>query len=99
MRPLLLAVVAASLACGAKEPTDRPAASATAAEGEICPEHGVLMAICTKHNPKLIPVFQAKGDWCAEHGFPESVCPICHPERGGRPAASVARDEAPPDGT
>ena len=100
MRTLLLAAVAASLACGGKGTTDKPAPVASAAaDGEMCPEHGVLMAICTKHNPKLIPVFQAKGDYCEEHGFPESVCPICHPERGGRPAASVARDDAPPDGT
>jgi cobalt-zinc-cadmium efflux system membrane fusion protein len=64
----------------------------------MCAEHGVLEAICTKCNPKLIPVFQAKGDWCGEHGFPESVCPICHPERGGKPAHEVANDGAPPDG-
>lgn len=60
---------------------------------------GVLEAICTKCNPQLIPVFQAKGDWCAEHEFPESICPIHHPERGGRPAADVGSDGAPPDGT
>jgi cobalt-zinc-cadmium efflux system membrane fusion protein len=52
--------------------------------------------VCTKCNPKLAPVFQVKGDWCAEHGFPESFCPICHPERGGRPAVEVASDEEPP---
>ncbi|MEJ7598405.1 MAG: efflux RND transporter periplasmic adaptor subunit [Kofleriaceae bacterium] len=65
----------------------------------MCEEHGVLEAICTKCNPKLIPVFKAKGDFCEEHGFPMSVCPIHHPERGGRPAANVAADAAPPDGT
>jgi cobalt-zinc-cadmium efflux system membrane fusion protein len=74
------------------------AASATVGEG-MCSEHGVLEAICTKCNTKLIPVFQAKGDWCPEHGFPMSVCPTHHPERGGRPEASVAIDEAPASGT
>jgi cobalt-zinc-cadmium efflux system membrane fusion protein len=59
------------------------------AEGAMCKEHGVLEAVCTKCNPKLAPVFQAKGDWCAEHGFPESFCPVCHPERGGKPSLEV----------
>ena len=65
----------------------------------MCAEHGVLEAICTKCNPKLIPVFKAKGDWCEEHGFPMSVCPVHHPERGGKPATSVGKDAAPADGT
>jgi cobalt-zinc-cadmium efflux system membrane fusion protein len=43
-------------------------------------------------------VFKAKGDWCSEHDFPESICPICHPERGGKPAADVSSDGAPSDG-
>jgi cobalt-zinc-cadmium efflux system membrane fusion protein len=73
-------------------------ASASAATGGLCPEHGIAEAICTKCNPKLIPIFQAKGDWCDEHGFPESACPICHPERGGQPAVGIADDGAPPDG-
>jgi cobalt-zinc-cadmium efflux system membrane fusion protein len=77
----------------------KPEAKAAAADPNgMCKEHGVLEAICTKCNPKLIPVFQAKGDWCGEHGLPESVCPICHPERGGRPSADVASDGAPADG-
>ena len=63
-------------------------------EARMCNEHGVLEAVCTKCNPALVPVFQAKGDWCAEHGFPESFCPICHPERGGRPAVDVADGRA-----
>jgi cobalt-zinc-cadmium efflux system membrane fusion protein len=74
------------------------ARSASAGEGAMCKEHGVLEAVCTKCNPKLIPVFQAKGDWCAEHGFPESFCPICHPEAGGKPQASLKKDDAPTDG-
>jgi cobalt-zinc-cadmium efflux system membrane fusion protein len=72
--------------------------SAAPPEEGIC-EHGVLQAICTKCNPKLIAVFQAKGDWCPEHGFPMSVCPVHFPERRGRPAAQVAIDEAPASGT
>jgi len=88
--------------CRDKPPPPAPAASAhhqTAppAEGAIC-EHGVLQAICTKCNPRLIPVFQAKGDFCAEHGFPESVCPIHHPERGGKPVHAVTAETAPRDG-
>ena len=97
------ALMALALAFGAcrSEGGEGPAAPAQAAatEGAMCVEHGVLEAICTKCNPKLIPVFQTKGDWCEEHGFPESVCPLCHPERGGRPAADVGADDAPPDGT
>ncbi len=90
-------------ACADKDPpkTEEPAGKAAAVEGEFCDEHGVLEAVCTKCNPKLIPVFQAKGDWCEEHGVPESFCPICHPEAGGRPAQDVAggSDGAPPHGT
>lgn len=72
--------------------------TAAAAEGAMCAQHGVLEAICTKCNPKLIPVFQAKGDWCPEHGLPESVCPLCNPERGGKPSHDVTSDGAPADG-
>src|SRR5687767_13287158 len=70
-----------------------PSAAASAVDG-MCAVHGVLQAVCTKCNPALVSIFQAKGDWCAEHGFPESFCPICHPEAGGRPAADVSG--APP---
>jgi len=103
-RVLLLLLCALSVRCkGSSDQaptvvrTAKPA-SVNAADG-MCKEHGVLEAICTKCNPKLIPVFQAKGDWCPEHGFPESVCPLCHPERGGKPAVHVAADDAPADGT
>lgn len=75
------------------------ATTAAPLAADMCTEHGVLEALCTKCHPKLIPIFQAKGDWCPEHGFPESICPICHPERGGRPATDVAIDEAPAEGT
>ena len=103
-----LLLLAAAAGCGGRatdkaEPGQARAqasagAQAASADG-MCEEHGVLEAICTKCNPRLIPIFKAKGDWCEEHGLPESVCPICHPERGGRPAADVAADDAPPDGT
>lgn len=92
------AVLAA--ACGRSD-SEAPKAEAKseAAEGAMCAEHGVLEAICTQCNPKLIPVFKAKGDWCEEHGFPMSVCPVHHPERGGKPAGNVTTDTAPADGT
>lgn len=98
---ILIAVVAAVPSCGDKEapPAAKASTATPAAEGAFCDEHGVLEAVCTKCNPKLIPVFQAKGDWCEEHGFPESFCPICHPERGGRPAVDVSSDGAPANGT
>lgn len=95
-------VVAAVALSGCKEKTspksEEPTAPA-AKEGEFCEEHGVLEAVCTKCNPKLIAVFKAKGDWCEEHAFPMSFCPIHHPERAGRPAADVKADGAPPNGT
>lgn len=102
----VLLLLAALPGCGGKG-TDNAAAekagakrsAAPVVEGAMCKEHGVLEALCTKCNPKLVPVFQAKGDWCKEHEFPESICPICHPERGGKPAADVASDGAPADGT
>lgn len=65
----------------------------------MCAEHGVLEALCTKCNPRLSAVFQAKGDWCAEHGFPESFCPTCHPERGGKPRVALAENDGPASGT
>lgn len=101
---LLSMLCALAVACKGSSETTSPAApsakpvAAVVGDG-MCKEHGVLEAICTKCNPKLTPVFQAKGDWCEEHGLPESVCPLCHPERGGRPAADVAADGAPADGT
>ena len=109
MRRILILVtlipLAVAIGCGKKEAAKAPevpkqvAADKKETAAGLCKEHGVLEALCTKCNPKLAPIFQAKGDWCAEHGFPESVCPICHPERGGKPAMDVAGDDAPPDGT
>lgn len=110
MRRLLVLATLIPLAlasgCGKEEVPQAPGAAKNAAfdpreearKAGLCP-HGVLQAICTKCNPKLVPIFQAKGDWCPEHGFPKSVCPICYPERGGRPAVDVAGDDAPADGT
>lgn len=104
----LLAATAllALVSCGrpaappATEPAPAPApASAAVDPTAICAEHGIVEAICTKCNPALIPVFQAKGDWCAEHGFPESACPICHPEKGGRPVADLSAPAGPRSGT
>jgi len=85
---------------GETQATSSPAtpASAAASTDGMCGEHGVLEAVCTKCNPKLIPIFQAKGDWCVEHGFPESFCPICHPDKGGKPAVDLPEDGAPSDG-
>src|SRR5690349_15373415 len=101
---LLLLLAAALPGCrgggdaASEEAAARPAA--TAGEGAMCKEHGVLEAVCTKCNPALVAVFKAKGDWCEEHGFPESFCPLCHPERGGRPAANVdTSNDGPADGT
>ena len=82
---VLVALAACSWKAEVAPAGDSNVTSAVALSAEsMCKEHGVLEAICTKCNPKLIPVFQAKGDWCPEHGFPESICPICHPERGGK---------------
>ena len=111
MRRILTVVTLVTLAvatgCGKKDETKAPAAADQSAAktkeareaAGLCQEHGVLQALCTKCNPKLAPVFQAKGDWCAEHGFPMSVCPIHFPERGGKPSVDVSADDAPADGT
>lgn len=99
VRIAVVAVALLTVGCADKEQSTKASAPTTAAEGAFCEEHGVLEAVCTQCNPKLIPVFQAKGDWCEEHRFPESFCPVCHPERGGKPVADVSSDGAPADGT
>jgi cobalt-zinc-cadmium efflux system membrane fusion protein len=102
MRRTAVVIALALIACGGKDASESKSekpAKQEVADGEMCEEHGVLMAICTKHHPKLIPVFKAKGDYCEEHGFPMSVCPVHFPERGGRPATDIAKDKAPADGT
>jgi membrane fusion protein, heavy metal efflux system len=79
---------------------DATSARAAAVDPDLCAEHGVLESVCTKCNPRLAAVFQAKGDWCEEHEFPESFCPVCAPEQGGRPVvAPTGSDGAPADGT
>lgn len=97
MRSILLFVALLVLAaCGGDDPAERPIATGPFDADAMCTEHGVLQALCTRCNPALAPVFQARGDWCAEHEYPESICPICHPERGGRPAAAVEGAEPIP---
>ncbi len=97
---LLLAVaIASALGCGDGGAASVGAVAPPPVAADFCAEHGVAEAVCTKCNPRLAVIFQDKGDWCAEHGFPESFCPTCHPERGGRPVAELATDEAPMDGT
>ena len=56
-----------------------PTPAATSNKAERC-EHGVKRSLCTRCNPKLVPVFKAKGDWCGEHGVPESQCVKCSPK-------------------
>ncbi|HRE89814.1 MAG TPA: efflux RND transporter periplasmic adaptor subunit, partial [Myxococcota bacterium] len=106
MRPSPLAVLFCAFALLGCEPARErgappgPPSPGASAPGDdaLCPEHGVLQALCTKCEPALAVVFKNKGDWCVEHELPESICPICHPERGGRPAVEVTGDLAPPDG-
>jgi cobalt-zinc-cadmium efflux system membrane fusion protein len=104
----LALLLAFTVGCAPRPDGDAARASASdvatspapvAAAADMCAEHGVLEAVCTRCQPNLIPIFKGKGDWCAEHEFPESFCPACHPERGGRPAVDVAVEEAPAQGT
>lgn len=59
--------------------TPPPAGAPAEAAKPKC-EHGVQKSLCTRCNPKLVPVYKSKGDWCAEHERPESQCVLCHPE-------------------
>ncbi len=78
--PIVAIVVAVISTLASPTHAGEPAAAAgTVAKAEKC-EHGVKRAICTRCNPKLIPVFKAKGDWCDEHGVPESQCAKCNPK-------------------
>ena len=76
-RRLLLALLGVLVLSACKEGRDPPKVPAPAAAR--C-EHHLPPALCTKCNPALAAVFQAKGDWCAEHGFPGSFCPVCNPD-------------------
>src|SRR5690606_30016771 len=76
-----------------RQPAPPPRAAASARTPDRC-QHRLPPTLCTKCNPALAAVFQAKGDWCSEHGFPESFCPICNPDAAvpdvvTQPAASV----------
>lgn len=80
---LCLSVALPLSACKGKgESRETPAATASSPSAQTAGrcEHGLPPALCTKCNPSLAAVFQAKGDWCEEHGFPESFCPICNPD-------------------
>lgn len=99
---LIVVLAFTVFSCGQSESVRNEKQASTqssASEGAFCEEHGVLEAVCTKCNPSLIPVFQAKGDWCEQHQFPASFCPIHHPEMKGRPSADVTSTGAPADGT
>jgi len=90
---LLLALpLAACKERGESRPAEAQNTSSSAAEAAGRCEHGLPPALCTKCNPALAAVFQAKGDWCAEHGFPESFCPICTPNA---PVPEVGATAAP----
>ena len=88
MRAVTMAL-ALVLGCGSPVEPGAYDDEASASPDAMCPEHGVLEALCTLCNPALVPVFRARGDYCEEHRLPESICPICHPERGGRPEAAI----------
>jgi hypothetical protein len=81
MRSIVFAVacVAVSTIAAPTSAGEPAAPAATTATAEKC-EHGVKKTVCTRCNPKLIPVFKAKGDWCGEHGVPESQCAKCNPK-------------------
>lgn len=104
---VILPAVAVLVIAGCQKSTSRTATAEKAATRsaaaqiapDMCAEHGVLEAVCTKCHPQLIAVFKARGDYCDVHGFPMSVCPVHFPERGGRPSVDVTVDEAPSDGT
>jgi hypothetical protein len=60
--------------------TSTEAATPAATAVVRCEAHGVDQALCTRCDPRLEAVFQAKGDWCPEHSRPESQCVLCHPD-------------------
>ncbi len=97
-RRLVILAALALAACGQEPASPAASAPATPAPDAFCAEHGVMEAVCTKCNSKLVAIFQEKGAWCAEHGFPESFCPTCRPDLGGRPAVDLGPG-APADGT
>jgi hypothetical protein len=75
---LLVMAIAAHAAPPRHGAPPTPAAPASK-QAARCAEHGVPKPLCTRCNPKLAAVYQAKRDWCAEHDRPESQCVLCHP--------------------
>lgn len=74
---MTMAIALTTLAAPVTRAAD-PAPAGAEAKAAKC-EHGVKKTLCTRCNPKLVPVFKAKGDWCAEHQVPESQCAKCNP--------------------
>ncbi len=74
---ITMAIALSTLAAPAARGAD-PAPTSAEAKAAKC-EHGVKKTLCTRCNPKLVPVFKAKGDWCGEHQVPESQCARCNP--------------------
>jgi hypothetical protein len=72
-------LVLAALPSHQARATDPAPASDVQVKADRC-EHGVKKSLCTRCNPKLVPVFKAKGDWCNEHGVAESQCVKCNPK-------------------
>jgi hypothetical protein len=81
MRSFVVAVAfaAVSTVAAPARAAETGAPPAEASTAQKC-EHGVKKTLCTRCNPKLVPVFKAKGDWCNEHGVPESQCAKCNPK-------------------
>ncbi len=94
---VILAILCVSSACKG-EPQESPPVREEPVEAPSATcEHDLPSNLCTRCNPDLAPVFQAKGDWCAEHEFPESICPICNPGAAEQKAAAAAAPAADGD--
>lgn len=79
MRSFVIAMTVALITPSAAVARGADAApAASEAKAAKC-EHGVKKTLCTRCNPKLVPVFKAKGDWCGDHQVPESQCAKCNP--------------------
>ena len=74
---MTMAIALTTFAAPAARGSDSAPASAEAKAAKC--EHGVKKTLCTRCNPKLVPVFKAKGDWCGDHQVPESQCAKCNP--------------------
>lgn len=94
---LLIAAMTLLVACDEKKVARSTTESAPGkplvdAEGRC--QHRLPPALCTKCNPSLVPVFQAKGDFCEDHGFPKSFCPTCNP---GAEIPNIGATDPPAD--